>query len=138
MKLKLNEHTLNAYVRRAIMEEIEENDWWIGGNPFDNSSDDYTPSPLKPESQTEEPEAAPQSSSQQGAQGGLDPENPVFGKNNDKYDVAKFQTWFNYPVKNGGMGGHLVVDGIPGPKTKAAYAQWLGQQTDKTGNPIAG
>jgi hypothetical protein len=38
----------------------------------------------------------------------------------DRQKTGQFQTWFNQ-----NMGGRLVVDGIWGPKTEAAYQQWL-------------
>ena len=42
-----------------------------------------------------------------------------------KYKTGQFQTWFNLPPEKGGMGGNLVVDGIWGKNTEAAYQQWL-------------
>ena len=39
---------------------------------------------------------------------------------NEKYKVGQFQTWFNQNA-----GGKLVVDGIWGPKTQAAWDQWV-------------
>ena len=41
----------------------------------------------------------------------------------DRQKTGQFQTWFN-----ANMGGRLVVDGIWGEKTEAAYQQWLAQQ----------
>lgn len=38
----------------------------------------------------------------------------------DRQKTGQFQTWFNQ-----NMGGRLVIDGIWGPKTEAAYQQWL-------------
>lgn len=49
----------------------------------------------------------------------------VYPYKNDRNKTAQFQTWFNLPTSDGGMGGHLVVDGIWGNRTEAAYQQWL-------------
>lgn len=48
---------------------------------------------------------------------------------NEKYKVGQFQTWFNQ-----NMGGKLVVDGIWGPRTQAAWDQWVNQQQGGTMN----
>jgi len=43
----------------------------------------------------------------------------------DRQKTGQFQTWFNQ-----NMGGRLVVDGIWGPKTEAAYQQWLNSNSN--------
>ena len=59
-------------------------------------------------------------------QQGQGPQYPsVYPYKSDKNKTAQFQTWFNIPTNEGGMGGNLVVDGIWGNKTEAAYQQWL-------------
>ena len=56
------------------------------------------------------------------AQNNYDPNQPgPFA--NDKYRTMQFQTWFN-----DNMRGNLVVDGIWGPKTQAAWSQWVASQ----------
>jgi hypothetical protein len=42
-----------------------------------------------------------------------------------KYKTGQFQTWFNQ-----NMGGRLVVDGIWGQRTEAAYQQWLNSNSN--------
>lgn len=49
---------------------------------------------------------------------------------NDRQKTGQFQTWFNLPPEQGGMGGNLVVDGIWGPKTEAAYQEWLNSNSN--------
>lgn len=44
----------------------------------------------------------------------------------DRQKTGQFQTWFNQ-----NMGGRLAVDGIWGPKTEAAYQQWLTAQNEQ-------
>lgn len=44
---------------------------------------------------------------------------------NDRQKTGQFQTWFNQ-----NMGGRLVVDGIWGPRTEAAYQQWLNSNSN--------
>jgi hypothetical protein len=46
----------------------------------------------------------------------------------DRYKTAQFQTWYNQ-----NFGGKLVVDGIWGPKTEAAYQQWRSSTMRQTG-----
>lgn len=52
-----------------------------------------------------------------------------------KYKTGQFQTWFNLPPEKGGMGGNLVVDGIWGKNTEAAYQQWLQKVQPSTTPP---
>lgn len=44
----------------------------------------------------------------------------VFPYKGNRQKIGQFQTWFN-----DNMGGRLAVDGIWGPKSEAAYQQWL-------------
>lgn len=161
MKLELNENTLNTYIRRAIMEEIEEDTWykpWTWGRDKKNDRwgyqwnnnltgeqnrerrnankeiitnagyrnyDEYTAGKHGNEKETQ-----PQQ------KGTGFPSNLALNQrapfaedgNYDKNRVAKFQTWFNLPANEGGMGGHLVVDGIWGKFTQAAWNQWLSKE----------
>lgn len=48
----------------------------------------------------------------------------------NRQKTGQFQTWFNLPPEQGGMGGNLVVDGIWGPKTEAAYQEWLSSNSN--------
>ena len=43
----------------------------------------------------------------------------------DRQKTGQFQTWFNQ-----NMGGRLAVDGIWGPRTEAAYQQWLNSNSN--------
>lgn len=136
MKLELNEKTLNTYTNEAVQEELseilglsraEKNAKW--GYEWDNNLtaaqnralrrvnkanikakgyrnyDEYQAG----ESPIEEPEQEQQME--------IPTEYP-YKANRQK--TGQFQTWFN-----DNMGGKLVVDGIWGPKTEAAYQQWL-------------
>lgn len=100
MKLKLDERTLNAYINKAINEELTEL---------------Y---------RQEELATQPADSNGQGQTGNLDIRKVLGNKN----DIARFQTWFNRPPEEGGMGGKLVVDGIIGPRTTEAWNKWLAQR----------
>ena len=155
MKLELNEKTLNAYINEAIRLEMSEildesngtSRWY---NPFswgrarrnnkwgyewdDNETyrqnilnrrlnkaqikakgyknyDEYQAG----ESPIEEPEQEQQME--------IPAEYP-YKANRQK--TGQFQTWFN-----DNMGGKLVVDGIWGPRTEAAYQQWLSSQNEQ-------
>ena len=99
MKLKLDERTLNAYINKAINEELA------------------TSNGVR---QMEQPAA----SNGQIQTGNLDIRKVLGNKN----DIARFQTWFNRPPEEGGMGGKLVVDGIIGPRTTEAWNKWLAQR----------
>lgn len=149
MKVKLDEQQLKAYINEAVQQELDEilglsraerNAKW--GYEWDpnlsakqnrrnrnlqkaqiraaeyRNYDEYAAGKRLNEQQ--EPEAEPQ---QQQAQ--IPTEYPY--KNDrtatGKYKIGQFQTWFNQ-----NMGGGLVVDGIWGPKTEAAYRQWLATQ----------
>lgn len=46
----------------------------------------------------------------------------------DRHKTAQFQTWYNQ-----NFGRKLVVDGIWGPKTEAAYQQWRSSTMRQTG-----
>jgi len=151
MKLQLDEQTLNAYINQAINEELneflglsraEKNAKW--GYTWDpnlstkqnrrnrdlqraqiraagyNNYDEYAAGEGLDEPQ--KPEAEPQ---QQQAQ--IPTEYPY---KNDRQKTGQFQTWFNQ-----NMGGKLVVDGIWGPKTEAAYQQWLQKVQPSTTPP---
>lgn len=144
MAIKLNEETLKKYINEAISEEMDEifglsraekNAKW--GYQWDpnlsakqnkrlrdvnkaniraagyNNAEEY-------EAGTghrygEEPEA--QQEIQQ-----IPSEYPY---KSDRQKTGQFQTWFNQ-----NMGGRLVVDGIWGPKTEAAYQQWLSSNSN--------
>lgn len=148
MKLELNEHTLEAYINQAINEELnefwglsqgEKNAKW--GYEWDPSlstkqnkrnrdvqkalikqkgyrnHDEYMAGEGHAINQTTEPQEEPQ---QQQAQ--YPGEYPYKA---DRQKTGQFQTWFNQ-----NMGGNLDVDGIWGPKTEAAYQQWLSSNSN--------
>ena len=96
MKLKLDEKALNAYINRAINEELTE--LYCQEEFSDKNEQNQT--------------------------NNLDIHRILV----NKYEIARFQTWFNLSPEEGGMGGKLVVDGIIGPKTIGAWNQWLAQR----------
>lgn len=147
MKLELNEQTLNAYLSEAINEELEEifglsraerNAKW--GYEWDpnisnrqnrlnrnmnkaqikaagyRNFDEYQAGELGDEG--DEGAQGQQQQQYPELQAGQRPE---FA--NDRNSVGKFQTWYNH-----NFNGNLVVDGIWGPKTQAAFDQWVAQQ----------
>jgi hypothetical protein len=153
MKKKLDEKTLEAYIRQAINEELGErflgipsrkdlNQKWgyqwndnltrqqnkalrnlnkanikAGGyrnaQEFEAGEGYAYGQPPQPQEEPETQQAPEQTY----------PE--VYPYKNDRQKTGQFQTWFNLPPEQGGMGGNLVVDGIWGQKTQAAYQQWL-------------
>ena len=148
MKLELNENTLNAYIGRAINEEIGEafESWKnkYGYNWDDNLS--FRDNRLRRKQQkinqklnnlnTKTGQTPTEKETQPQQKGTGFPPNLALNQrapfaedgNYDKNRVAKFQTWFNLPANEGGMGGHLVVDGIWGKFTQAAWNQWLSKE----------
>lgn len=147
MKLQLDEQTLNTYINQAINEELNE---FLGLSRAEkNAKWDYTWDPnlsakqnrRNRDLQRAQIRAAGYRNYDEYAAGkGLDePQNgepkqePVaepqtqipaeYPYKNDRQKTGQFQTWFNQ-----NMGGKLVVDGIWGPKTEAAYQQWLATQ----------
>ena len=151
MKLQLDEQTLNIYIRRAINEELNEF-WGLSqaerdakwGYKRNNSlsakqnrrlrainkanikaagyrnADEYEAGTgyRYGEEPVEEPETQ-QETQQFPSEYPYKNDRTVTGK----YKTGQFQTWFNQ-----NMNGRLVVDGIWGPKTEAAYQQWLATQ----------
>ena len=108
MKLKLDEKALNAYINKAINEELAEL---------------YRQEKLAATNGTDQQEQ-PAASNGQSQTDNLD----IHQILNNRTEIARFQTWFNFPRENGGMGGKLVVDGLIGPKTTEAWNQWLAQR----------
>jgi len=141
MAIKLNEEELRKYIGEVLAEEVDErflgipsrkdlNNKW--GYQWDNSlsakqnrrlrdvnraniraagyrnAEEYEAGEGHRYGETPTPEAAPQE---------FPTEYPYKA---DRQKTGQFQTWFNQ-----NMGGNLVVDGIWGPKTEAAYQQWL-------------
>lgn len=178
MKLELDERTLNAYINRAINEEIDEgwftnnrsdSVWWDPGTWGRTSANEkwgYKWDPNKSEEEnikareaqrgniksqgydnyeeyklgTEDDEGDEEEfgnwgadddqgyygqeyGGQQGYNQGYPQEYPY---KNNKQKTGQFQTWFNQ-----NMGGHLVVDGIWGPRTEAAYQQWVSRANSR-------
>ena len=142
MKLELNEQTLETYINEAINEELDEilglsrseinNKWGYEWDPNLSrkqnvrnrrvqkalikqrgyrNHDEYQAGEGHAINQNPEPQE------QQQQQAQVPSEYPY---KSDKQKTGQFQTWFNQ-----NMGGKLVVDGIWGPKTEAAYQQWL-------------
>ena len=150
MAIKLNEEALKKYINEAISEEMDEifglsraekNAKW--GYQWDdnlsakqnrrlrdlnraniraagyNNAEEYEagtgyrygeePVEDEPEAQQEAPQEIPSD----------------YPYKNDRQKTGQFQTWFNQ-----NMGGGLVVDGIWGPKTEAAYQQWLSSNSN--------
>lgn len=157
MKLELNEQTLNAYINEAIrlelQEMLEEDKWWNPatwgrdrknarwGYTWDDSlsakqnrrNRDVNKAQIKakgyknyddmmtgegPE-ETEPTSQVPQNQ-EQGNMSFTPGQPSPFA--NDRTRVGQFQTWFN-----DNMGGKLVVDGIWGKYTQAAWDQWVNQ-----------
>ena len=154
MKLELDERALKAYIDQIIREEIEESrnrtTWWSPGTwgrskagkkwgyEWDpnltkkqnirnrkvnkaiikqqgyKSHDEYEAGEGHALNQAQEqPQEEPKQQEQF-------PGEYPYKTNRQK--TGQFQTWFNQ-----NMGGRLVVDGIWGPRTEAAYQQWLSQ-----------
>ena len=126
MKLTLNEKTLNAYINRAILEELSET-----GNASDHgvpnfykqymSKNTEQPQPRVPlMPQKEEPQTAstetPQTETAPEKEGD---EAPFL---HDSFKVSQFQVWYNRNMK-----GRLVIDGKWGPNTKKAWCNWVAQ-----------
>ena len=149
MAIKLNEETLKKYINEAISEEMDEifglsraekNAKWgyqwddslsakqnrrlrdlnranIRAAGYNNAEEyeagnghRYGEEPAEePETQQEAPQEIPS----------------VYPYKSDRQKTGQFQTWFNQ-----NMGGGLVVDGIWGPKTEAAYQQWLSSNSN--------
>jgi hypothetical protein len=145
MAIKLNEEQLKNYINEAISEEMDEifglsraekNAKW--GYQWDpnlsakqnrrlrdvnraniraagyNNAEEYEAGTghrygEEPEAQQEAPQEIPSN----------------YPYKNDRQKTGQFQTWFNQ-----NMGGGLVVDGIWGPKTEAAYQQWLSSNSN--------
>ena len=139
MKIKLTENTLTAHINEAVQEELNEilglsrneknakwgYEWNDNLTPAQNRAlrnvnkanikakgyrnyDEYRAG----ESPIEEPEQEQQM------------EIPVeYPYKANRQKTGQFQTWFN-----DNMGGKLVVDGIWGPRTEAAYQQWINAQ----------
>lgn len=153
MAIKLNEEQLKNYINEAISEEMDEifglsradkNAKW--GYQWDDSLSAKQNRRLRDVNRAniraagynnaeeyeagtgyrygEEPVEEPESQQQQAQ---IPTEYPY--KNDrtvtGKYKIGQFQTWFNQ-----NMGGGLVVDGIWGPKTEAAYQQWLSSNSN--------
>lgn len=150
MAIKLNEEALKKYINEAISEEMDEifglsraekNAKW--GYQWDdnlsakqnrrlrdlnraniraagyNNAEEYeagTGYRYGEEPAEDEPEA------QQDVQQEIPSDYPY---KTDRQKTGQFQTWFNQ-----NMGGGLVVDGIWGPKTEAAYQQWLSSNSN--------
>ena len=150
MAIKLNEEQLKAYINEAISEEMDEifglsraekNAKWgyqwndnlsakqnrrlrdvnranIRAAGYNNAEEyeagtghRYGEKPAEDEPET-----------QQDVQQEIPSDYPY---KTDKQKTGQFQTWFNQ-----NMGGRLVVDGIWGPKTEAAYQQWLNSNSN--------
>lgn len=146
MANKLNEEALKKYINEAISEEMDEilglsrgekNAKW--GYEWDKNLskkqnrknrrvnkaqilaagyknyDEYAAGEglNEPEGQEEQPETQEQ----------IPADYPY---KSDRQKTGQFQTWFNQ-----NMGGRLVVDGIWGPRTEAAYQQWLAAQNEQ-------
>ena len=147
MKLQLDEQTLNAYINQAINEEIneflglsrdEKNAKW--GYQWNDKLSDEQNKRLRDLNRANIRAAGYKNAAEyeagEGHRYGAAPEQEQeiqqipneYPYKNDKQKTGQFQTWFNLPVAQGGMGGNLVVDGIWGPKTEAAYQQWLSAQ----------
>ena len=145
MKLELNEATLNAYINEAIDEELDEiwglsrsemNDKW--GYRWDDNLTNaqnraqrkLNKANIKAKGYRNAQEYEAGEGHAYGQEAPQEPEQPVeqpvqeipsqYPYKSDKQKTGQFQTWFNE-----NMGGKLVVDGIWGPKTEAAYQQWL-------------
>ena len=150
MAIKLNEEQLKAYINEAISEEMDEifglsraeknAKWGYQWNPNlsakqnrrlrdvnkaniraagYNNAEEYeagTGHRYGEEPAEDEPET------QQDVQQEIPSDYPY---KTDKQKTGQFQTWFNQ-----NMGGRLVVDGIWGPKTEAAYQQWLNSNSN--------
>ena len=148
MAIKLNEEQLKNYINEAISEEMDEifglsraekNAKW--GYQWDpnlsakqnrrlrdvnraniraagyNNAEEYEAGTgyRYGEEPVEEPEA--QQETQQ-----IPSDYPY---KSDRQKTGRFQTWFNQ-----NMGGRLAVDGIWGPRTEAAYQQWLNSNSN--------
>ena len=148
MAIKLNEEQLKNYINEAISEEMDEifglsraekNAKW--GYQWDpnlsakqnrrlrdvnraniraagyNNAEEYEAGTgyRYGEEPVEEPEA--QQETQQ-----IPSDYPY---KSDRQKTGQFQTWFNQ-----NMGGRLAVDGIWGPRTEAAYQQWLNSNSN--------
>lgn len=149
MAIKLNEEQLKNYINEAISEEMDEifglsraekNAKWgyqwdpnlsakqnrrlrdvnkanIRAAGYNNAEEyeagtgyRYGEEPVEePEVQQEAPQEVPSD----------------YPYKTDRQKTGQFQTWFNQ-----NMGGRLVVDGIWGPKTEAAYQQWLNSNSN--------
>ena len=150
MAIKLNEEQLKAYINEAISEEMDEifglsraeknAKWGYQWNPNlsakqnrrlrdvnkaniraagYNNAEEYeagTGHRYGEKPAEDEPET------QQDVQQEIPSDYPY---KTDKQKTGQFQTWFNQ-----NMGGRLVVDGIWGPKTEAAYQQWLNSNSN--------
>lgn len=152
MSVNLNEKMLTAYIKQAINEELEErflgipsrrdlNNKW--GYEWDKNLSakqnrrlrDVNKAQIKAAGYKnydeymagEEPIEEPETDyGQDNTEMEQIPQEYPYKANKQK--TGQFQTWFNLPPEKGGMGGNLVVDGIWGPKTEAAYQQWVSQQ----------
>ena len=144
MKLELNERTLNAYINEAINEELDE---FLGLSRKErNAKWGYTWDPTLSAKQNrlnrninkaqikakgyrnydeymagEAPEEGQEQQGQEQVMPQFVPGQPApFA--NERNRVGQFQTWYNQ-----NMGGKLVVDGIWGKYTQAAWDQWVNQ-----------
>ncbi len=146
MAIKLNERTLEAYINQAINEELEEYGWGKKGRnekwgyEWDNNlsrkqnrrnrnvqkalikqrgyrnHDEYMAGEGHAINQNPESQEEPIQQAQYPSE---------YPYKTDRQKTGQFQTWFNQ-----NMGGNLVVDGIWGPKTEAAYQQWLSSNSN--------
>lgn len=150
-KLKLSEAQLNAYLNEAINEELDEIFGWSRSEQ--NAKWGYNWDKNLSAKQNRRNRAvnkaqikaagyrnAQEYEAGEGHAYGTQQQEPVYQPGqqsqpvnfeagypapfaNEKYKVGQFQTWFNQ-----NMGGKLVVDGIWGKYTQAAWDQWLNSQ----------
>ena len=139
MKLELNENTLNLYLTEAIRQELnemmDEDTWWkpwTWGRDAKNRKWNYHWDDSK--SAAENRRLRDLNRANIRALGYNNAEEYEagtghrYGEEPEAQEEPEVQQ--EAPQEKGGMGGKLVVDGIWGPRTEAAYQQWLNSNSN--------